>query len=245
MGALIDRGMSFCSIKKALRQNRLVGPFYRKLAAKYGRIRQRKIQKAYRRHGEESFCRIVHALNDAGIQYFPAFGTMLGLVRDGRLIPHDMDIDFGVIVEEKEYDWRKLILVLEKAGFSVLHWFDSEETVLEMTFFPEVSESVHIDFFAFFRQGNQLVTHTCWKVAGCEYQEKSLCTLFEEVFPDFDQLNDEEYMGVTVPMPNRAEEMLEASYTTSWRIPNPQWKEENKPNKKEVEGVFARIHVNE
>ena len=39
------------------------------------------------------------ALQKAGIDAFPAYGTLLGAVREGRLIGHDSDADLGYVSE--------------------------------------------------------------------------------------------------------------------------------------------------
>lgn len=41
----------------------------------------------------------LHALAEAGVQAFAHAGTLLGLTRDGRLLPFDKDMDIGILVD--------------------------------------------------------------------------------------------------------------------------------------------------
>ena len=41
--------------------------------------------------------RILDALHEIGIEAFPAYGTLLGAVREGRLLGHDSDADLGYV----------------------------------------------------------------------------------------------------------------------------------------------------
>ncbi len=50
-----------------------------------------------------------------GIEHFVFFGTLLGLVRDGDIIPHDDDVDFYVPIEQGD----ALIERLKTTDFSI------------------------------------------------------------------------------------------------------------------------------
>jgi hypothetical protein len=43
-----------------------------------------------------------HALEEAGISHWLDFGSLLGAVRDGQLIPWDSDVDFGYLEEDHD-----------------------------------------------------------------------------------------------------------------------------------------------
>ncbi|WP_232679438.1 methyltransferase domain-containing protein [Nocardioides sp. R-C-SC26] len=45
----------------------------------------------------DSIEEVIDALDRAGVQAFPAYGTLLGAVRDGALIGHDSDADLGYV----------------------------------------------------------------------------------------------------------------------------------------------------
>ena len=46
---------------------------------------------------DECFRPVIHFLNQSNIEYFVTDGSLLGLYRDSRLIPHDNDFDIALI----------------------------------------------------------------------------------------------------------------------------------------------------
>ena len=73
------------------------------------------------------------------------------------------------------------------------------------------------------------------------YCSQDELTVFSETFPCVKRFILHDYLNVKVPIPCNVEELLETSYTADWRTPDPNWQDENKPNRKEVKGVSAYI----
>ena len=61
---------------------------------------------------------VKHILDGAGVKYWLEWGTLLGAVREGRIIPWDTDIDLGAMCSEADKLIRK-IPELEQKGFKV------------------------------------------------------------------------------------------------------------------------------
>ena len=144
-----------------------------------------------------------------GLPAFVSFGTLLGAVRDGRLIGHDVDVDLGYlsdyehpvdIVREslrvervlRDQGWR---VVRENGGFLAL-------------FFPQADgTSRNLDVFA------------CFIVNGMLHQVHDIRTPADRsaVVP----LGEVELEGRILPAPARPEVFLEAAYGPGWRVPDP------------------------
>jgi hypothetical protein len=63
---------------------------------------------------------VLAAAKGAGFQLFLSYGSLLGAARNGKFIPHDDDIDFGVIVNSaEEREFERLASELKGAGLSV------------------------------------------------------------------------------------------------------------------------------
>lgn len=73
----------------------------------------------------ESVMLFKEAFDNQGITFWLEFGTLLGAVRDGKVIPWDHDIDFGTVKNEE--DFPKIIAAgkeLEKVGYEVYYFLE-------------------------------------------------------------------------------------------------------------------------
>ena len=61
--------------------------------------------------GSEALVDIVKLLNTASVPHFAAAGSCLGMVREGRPLPHDNDIDIGIM--EADFDQDALLALTE------------------------------------------------------------------------------------------------------------------------------------
>ncbi len=80
---------------------------------------------AHRPKAVESLLEVKAALDKQGITFWLDYGTLLGAVRNGAVIPWDHDIDFGAIKNEE--DFPKIIAAgkeLEKNGYEVYYFLD-------------------------------------------------------------------------------------------------------------------------
>jgi tetratricopeptide (TPR) repeat protein len=110
-------------------------------------------------------------LHSAGIPYFLAAGTALGIVRNGRPIDHDKDIDVGIF--EEDWDRDSLIEIFRKSSS-----FDVD------TSHPKNSKvglihrgGANIDLFKFYREGNNIYHNGVfvrWKNTPFDIQEYAL-----------------------------------------------------------------------
>lgn len=62
--------------------------------------------------------RTTSTLESNGIRPFLCFGSLLGFVRDGGFMSHDIDLDIGILYDETSCN--KVKQVLEKNGFEII-----------------------------------------------------------------------------------------------------------------------------
>jgi len=71
-----------------------------------------------RRDAEAQLAWVAEVLNESGLGYWADSGTLLGLVRDGRLLPGDPDIDLGIWSDD-EPALRGTLEIFRERGYRV------------------------------------------------------------------------------------------------------------------------------
>lgn len=183
--------------------------------------------------------REVHeALTEAGISYFVDFGTLLGMIREGRFLRHDADLDIGIIGASTDVK-DCLNDVLKKAGFrlSVSFWFKGS-CVSQSYIYGKVKCD-----FCFYVQQEPLMK--CWLfrrfVEGYEYSSPNEMTAFEFHYTNVNELKALECNGITMMIPSDPESFLVEKYGNDWRIPNKKWRYWLAPRAKQC-NEFGQFH---
>lgn len=147
------------------------------------------------------------------IEYFPFFGTLLGLVREGKPIEGDDDIDFYVNISEYE-NVKSLLLSL---GFKI----DYGEFPNHTTCFIQASgylerEFVRIDFYFFDRDIDPDFLIEKWNFLGKPEDPNSFLRLPKPlVFP----LREISFFDFIIPVPCYPEIICDYLYGVNWKTP--------------------------
>ncbi len=155
---------------------------------------------------------VLTALRAAGVEAFPAYGTLLGAVREGRLIGHDSDADLGYVSEHTHpVDVVRESFALQRAlaemGYPITRY---SGTAFKVDV-PEADGSVRgLDVFGGFLADGRL--HLMGEIR----------TPFrrEWIFP----LGTTTLEGRELPAPANTDEFLTATYGPGWRVPDPAYK---------------------
>ncbi len=150
----------------------------------------------------------IETLGKAGYQVFLNSGTLLGVVRDGRLIDHDDDIDLAVVLKSGSAvaaagEWKALRSDLQGMGV-----FDAENVTNPAIYKLKPEDGCEIDLFpAWIEEGRVFVyPHTFGELAEDDVLPLATC-------------------GVSGrPIPAAAEKMLALNYGEDWRQPDPYFK---------------------
>jgi hypothetical protein len=155
----------------------------------------------------ESVLRILR--DECHVQPFVAYGALLGAVREGKLIGHDVDADVGYLSEfshpsdiaretfriERVLRGHGIRVVRQSGGFLALH-------------LPQLDGTErNIDIF------------TAFMVDGVVYETNDLQMTAE--IDDMLPLSTVRCEGRTLPAPARPERYLEAAFGPGWRVPDP------------------------
>jgi len=152
---------------------------------------------------------VLSALLEAGVDAFPAYGTLLGAIREQDFIGHDSDVDLGYVSRHKHpldviRESYRLQHFLRERGFSIDRYSAAAFKVEVL----EADGAVRgLDVFGGYFLNGRL------------YLMGEIGTPFEEewIFP----LGTCTFAGRTLPAPARPEKLLEATYGPSWKVPDP------------------------
>lgn len=159
----------------------------------------------------EATAAVLAALADAGLEPFLAYGTLLGAVREGRVLGHDSDADLGYVsayshpVDVARESFR-VQRELNRRGWTTSRYSGA-------AFKVDVrrgSATIGLDVFGGFLDDGRL--HLMGEV-GTEFRE-------EWIRP----LGTAELEGRSLPVPAQPERLLEAMYGPGWRVPDPAFK---------------------
>lgn len=145
-------------------------------------------------------------LDASGQKVFLVSGTLLGYARDGRLLPHDKDIDVGIMQWEDQYD---VAIALLKSG---RFWVRMRSIGDARTYYIPIQHlptRTSIDIFVYHAEGGRLVTGVRHFFG---HTQKFAFTPFE--------LKQVDFLGTRVYVPDDVERNLVENFGSAWRVPD-------------------------
>ncbi len=159
-------------------------------------------------HGEELLRDTLESCEELRLQPFLTWGTLLGHVRNGGFIPHDYDIDLGLL--RKDFHKKNdLIRVMQNKGYTIGRC--DEFTV---AFHRVGLEKLHIDIDCYYEENAQMGYSILWKGQHFHY-----------VFPleIFSQFRHVTFLNTCeVRIPHMPEKFLDHAYG-NWHTPQETW----------------------
>ena len=140
------------------------------------------------------------------LKYFHSCGTMLGILRDGRLLDWDTDIDFDVLDATEQ----QVVLIkdlFEKLGYKSLRMLSNEDKISQMVFYKEPYHVMDICF---------------WYEEGEFYLNDVPESLyFKRVHPKklYENFQSYRLSGVDFIFPSDSESYFTYLYGEDWRLP--------------------------
>ena len=218
--------MTFRQLKRKVKSVPLIGKIYDFV---YGRRKTQRILK----QREEMFSNnaglkivstISNLLHKEEIVSFPDFGTLLGIVRDGRLLSWDNDIDFGIIMNDST-EWNNLKNILEKNNFTLIHQFKYDDEIFEQTY---LYENMSIDFF---RHVN--MDYYCKYYTFSQDKKMNDPTVLYDIVESrtvkITELKNKYVNSFEFFIPSNSEVFLADIYGENWRIPDPKFSNGTSP----------------
>ncbi len=166
--------------------------------------------------GYEYLPKIEESLNKRGIECFLAYGTLLGIVREGKFIGHDDDIDLGII-KNSNFSWAKVEDALNEVGMTKKHQFKSEGHITEQTY---RYKNLSVDLFMFDSDDDKSYAYVYFQEQGREYEKNQFSIRCPKV-SKIERTKIYECPSGVFRVPENEELFLEEVYGKNWRIPDP------------------------
>lgn len=183
---------------------------YQEACKRYPNYRMHQAVRVYgRRHLRDLYA----AANEAGITPFLMWGTLLGCVREGKLLPHDRDIDVGMLaIDLAKKD--ALVGAMRRRGYDLIADRDCKFKFARPNF------DLILDIDVFFPWQDKIV---------CSSRQEDGSYL-SEWFPQdaFAALSPRMFLGVRVLIPDRPERILHAIYG-DWQTPRSAYSSQRDP----------------
>lgn len=208
--------------RSALKKVKFIYEPYRKIKSSYDRKRR---TKTLQENGLKIVLDVDKLLEHTNACYFIDNGTLLGFIRDGKLIQWDLDIDFGIYITP-EFTWKDLEKTLNKIGFRLHHQFRLKNEITEQTY---RRGGASIDFFNHINDDDSTMFYCYYLKEGYDYKTESQrhTRLFKTC--KISGMKVLQLPEGNVHVPIESESYLEGLYGASWRIPNPEWKDDLSP----------------
>ena len=184
----------------------------------YRRIKYRnleEIKENMKAKGNETVFFIENTLSGKAFFYFD-MGTMLGIVREGRLLGHDLDIDVAVYTSSEDEKDRVRNILLDTGCKLRYSYYVKELGVVEDSF--EIN-GLKFDVNYYVRESDKDVCYLMYRDNEKSYEENEMDVVKLSVSA-INEVKKVDFFGKQVTVPKEAELYLAERYGDNWRIPN-------------------------
>ena len=172
-------------------------------------------------HGLKDAEKICGILTESGFTVVAMFGTLLGVVRDHKLIAHDDDMDFALLMDSS-FNWADVEKAMINSGYEKIKQYEFRGEVVEQAY---RAEGFSFDLFGFVPQGADDVYRTYFFKAE-DYVSYNDASERTARYLDVTVSNRVEYskpQGYNIPIPSNYEDVLVRVYGENWRVPVSGW----------------------
>ena len=209
----------YMRIRNALYKNKLILRIY----SYFNSTRpKRRMAKKLADYGAAEIDELFHILYNSHYESFCEFGTLLGVIREHGFIPHDYDIDLGVMHSES-FSWSELEKKLESHGIRLIEQYEYNGIITEQTY--RLKSGLTVDFFLYWPTSDfTMTTYVYYKNHDMAYSSSQLRSVKALVYPMIEGIQWIDFLNKKVLVPSDPEKHLEAIYGRTWKVPDPNYK---------------------
>lgn len=211
------------TVKNRLKKIKPLYNIWHNMRLSINRNKEKKKVEAFRKYGHEILKDISQIIIENKYQCGCIEGTLLGLIRDDRLIPWDDDLDF-VILDTNDFSWEEFGNKMAQAGFWKYREIKDNGKIVTVSY---KKKDVLCDFSLWKSSGLEMVIpYGVYEIPGYEYinGEAGKYRVWDCTIPTIKEMIIEHRGGILVSIPANYEMLLAAIYGENWRIPDPDFR---------------------
>jgi phosphorylcholine metabolism protein LicD len=203
-------------VKSFLRSFRITRGLYKILADnKSEKIREKK--RIYlQKFGKETIKAIQQILQSENIMFFFDMGTLLGIVREGRLLGHDLDIDVGCIVHS-EQEKERVSAILLNNSCSLKYRYEVEGIgIVEESY---LLNNIKFDVNYYSTDNDKSICYLLYTDPAFHYED-SCMSVVKLTSKKIKNIELYSWGDICINIPQNPEQYLTERYGDRWRIPD-------------------------
>ena len=190
-------------------------------------------RKMIQKNGLTVISTVIALLKDINVTAFADFGTLLGIIREGKLLDHDLDADIGVITNGVSIEVIRK--AMESHGLKLWRQYCFNDMIVEESYrFKQVK--VDLNYYQY--SDKSMNTYLFYKDPEYTYEEKDnrrhVVKMTYTAVTEFKNIIIE---GCSICVPLNAEQLLKEKYGESWRTPDTNWIYWQSPAATPIEGI--------
>src|SRR5690606_29204326 len=115
------------------------------------------------------FSTLARLSEQSGARIFPISGTLLGLVREGKLLDHDYDLDFGIMSDDQEAYWALIERLQRHPDVAYLRYYWPSPLAAYMNCELRSATTIPMKTALRFRNGITVDLGSHFLYQGCRY----------------------------------------------------------------------------
>lgn len=208
--------MDLYQFKRILKKSRITKEIYKFLAdhKQHDRIRFN-LQK----NGKKTIRSIQSSLEETDVKFFFSSGTLLGIIREKKLIKHDLDLDIEIYITDN-IELTKVRNALKTIGAHKKYLYEVEGVgIVEETY---ILNDINFDLFFHFKEENYDICYGLYRESENKYDQYQM-DVVKYRLSRVERIIKIDFQGVLINIPENPEKYLEESYGSDWKIPDKNW----------------------
>ena len=168
-------------------------------------------------NGYEVLEDIFKIMDSLDVLTFADFGTLLGLIREGKLLSHDLDMDIGLI-DNKNVGIQKIEAFLKQNGFILWRTYFLNDKIVEQSYYYK---GIKVDFNYYESDKKHSYTWLFYRDPKKKYKENR--DVVKMTYSKIDKMKQIVINDRKISIPSNAKTILKEKYGPNWTVPDKKW----------------------